>query len=413
MNINIAFNTIIYIMVFFFPGFLFRSSFLSGKLNSNLDPGNSAERLLWNILLSVICIVAFCFLGYSVDTYTNHNLTVFQSFKAEDIINNFRSMYENQLPSALNESHSIINVFIVLFNLYLFSAILGYTSQKIVFWTGLDKRLLVFRHHNNWKNLTKSTKRSNEYHQSGGIYYTTVDIKTKEKELFSGKLHDIILDKDGKIYAIAIQEAYKYYTLNKPGDDVQIDLIREESASENNIDILFHSETDLKFIYKKRIKGSIFTVFQESIENISITHIKISHIFKKIQKAFRLFISLFKTTVNIFFFTYIVWDFGFIDFKSTTGRAIFCLSLYFIVNIILMIVLNLFERSAIENEKKLTIKELSFILLFFATPLLYSLDVISFIQSAAIIILLFIIAFIFIDPNKDNNEGPGSTEDHS
>ena len=94
MNINIAFSTIIYIMVFLFPGILFRRAFFSGDFNKQFESGNAFERILWNMLVSMIMLVMH---SLSIQTYNSifYNVIDF-GLKNEDIADTFICLYENK-----------------------------------------------------------------------------------------------------------------------------------------------------------------------------------------------------------------------------------------------------------------------------------------------------------------------------
>lgn len=56
MDINIAFDTIIYILIFVFPGLLFRKSVFIKEHSKQFHQGNLLERSLFMIFLSLIMI---------------------------------------------------------------------------------------------------------------------------------------------------------------------------------------------------------------------------------------------------------------------------------------------------------------------------------------------------------------------
>ncbi len=160
MNINITFNTIIYIMVFLFPGILFRRAFFSGKFNKHFDSGNSFERILWSVLFSIICTFLFSLFINLVNYYSENSLNYLLKLKTQDILNNFVLVYENKFPSILKNTKSLSEVFYILASLYIFSTLLGYFLHKIIFIFGFEKKFSIFKFQNSWDYLTifKQTK---------------------------------------------------------------------------------------------------------------------------------------------------------------------------------------------------------------------------------------------------------------
>src|SRR5690606_39150016 len=121
---------------------------------------------------------------------------------------------------------TIIEAIKLLFSIYFFSILFGYFLNRIIFYLGLEKRFSILKFQNNWQYLTNSNKQNNSKHSIGDIYYTKVDVKTADKDLFTGKLHVILYDKDSKIEAITIQDAYKFYRLKVNEDQEKIKAIK-------------------------------------------------------------------------------------------------------------------------------------------------------------------------------------------
>lgn len=405
MNINIAFNTIIYIMVFLFPGILFRRAFFSGKFNKHFDSGNSFERILWNVLFSIICTYIFSLFINLVNYYSENSLNYLLKLKTQDILNNFVLVYENKFPSILKNTKSLSEVFYILASLYIFSTLLGYFLHKIIFIFGFEKRFSIFKFQNSWDYLTISNRQNNINHKLGDIYYTMVDIKTKENNLFTGKLHDIVFDKDGKIESFTLQETYKFVTLNKSTEINKINEIKLEIENKNPF-YIEHIETNNEYIYKKRIKGNIFTIFNQEVENISITYIKISHLYERFQKYLKLFVSTILLLTVIFSISYAIWDYHIISFKTIYKRIGFCIMLP--INMIFLILFFVEVFSFGEKDKRLywiELKDAFLILLFSLIPHLY---IFNYIKFYKLIILLFVtiilLSFLLSKKEKGNNQ---------
>ncbi|KUY29787.1 hypothetical protein [Elizabethkingia ursingii] len=311
--------------------------------------------------------------------------------KKEDVFLNFISIYENKFPVGFSNLSSLSEIFYVLITLYFFSGILGSFLSRIVFIFGLDKRFSFFRFQHQWDYLTVSNKQNNTSHKLGDIHYTKVDIKTNDDQLFTGKLHDIILDKDTKVEAIALQETYKFYKLDREKDK---DRVQEISQKIHNNDpfIIFHLMTKTQFIYKKRIMGDIFTIPHNKIENISITFIKISHILRKFQHITKYIVSVLLLLVLFFSVTYAIWDYHLINFDAAHKRIMFCILLPITSIAFILFILGTINK--IEN-KAYFVTWAFIILVFVSLPYLYIFSIVSFTSLIIILILSFIfIAFV-------------------
>lgn len=371
MNINIAFNTIIYIMVFLFPGILFRRAFFSGDFNKHFESGNTFERLLWNMLASILMLVAFCTSIYCYNQLSSFDIIF--DLQMEDIADTFICIYENKLPTIFISEERIIQTLSLLFSIYLFSACIGIFLNRIIFYFGLEKRYSIFQFQNSWQYITNSNRLNNSNHSAGDIFYTKIDVKTKADELFTGKLHLISYDKEGKIEAITIQDAYKFYRLKKAEETEKIQEIRE-SLKEDDPHLLIHSETSNTFVYRKRIKGDLFTIFNNDLENISITYIKISNVFRKFQKVLRIAVSTLLLVVTIFSLMYAIWDFHIISFSNYSRRLVFCITTPIFLMFLFALFIAIFDKKIYnENKKKYYghLKDTFLIILLFGLPFVY------------------------------------------
>ncbi len=402
MSINIAFNTIIYIMVFLFPGILFRRAFFSGKFTKHFDSGNNFERLLWNILFSIISIALFCIAIVMIENYTRTNFNKIFGITPQEILNNFILIYENKFPIILNDSVSFLSVFYVLTSLYCLSGIIGIFVHKLVFILGLEKRYSIFKFQNSWDYLTNSNKQNNVNHKLGDIHYTKADIKTIDDELFTGKLHEIIFDKDGKIEAFAIQDSYKFCVLDIINDCTKISDVRN-SISPNNPNILFHFETSTKFHYKKRIKGNILTVFNDRVQNISFTYIKISHVFKKFQKYLKYIVSVLLLVITAFSISYAIWDFDLIKFESLYQRVGFCIMTPIASCLLILFLITIFDFAKYRISSKkyfLDLKDGILHLAYFFIPYLYVFNYIKFYTMIVVLVFFLIPLGLLVSSKK-------------
>ncbi len=157
---------------------------------------------------------------------------------------------------------------------------------------------------------------------------------------------------------------------------------------------------------KKRIKGNIFTIFNQEVENISITYIKISHLYERFQKYLKLFVSTILLLTVIFSISYAIWDYHIISFKTIYKRIGFCIMLP--VNMIFLILFFVEVFSFGEKDKRLywiELKDAFLILLFSLIPHLYIFDCIKFYKLIILIfITLIFLSFLLSKKETENNQ---------
>lgn len=404
MNINIAFNTIIYILIFIFPGVLFRRAFFSGKFKSHFDSGNTFERILWNILFSLLCIITFCLIVVSINEISSVKIAF--DLTNESILSSFDCIYENKFPDIFKSVESVKSSIKLLLSIYLFSLLIGVFLNKTIFYLALEKRFEIFKFQDNWQYLTNSNKNNNPSHSAGDLHYTKVDIKTSNQELFTGKLHDIFYDKEGSIDTITIQDAYKFYKCKVVDDREQIEFIRK-NISDDDPAIIIHIDNNNDFVYRKRIKGNLFTIFNNEIENVSITYIKISDFYEKFQKISEKIISFIFLILSIFSISYAIWDFHILHFDNYFKRLGFCLITPFASALITLTIASLFNIKLykIDFKKYLNeIKDIIIILGLFLIPYLYVFKVVRFLYIFPILLIYLLIFGRWMTKKEENDE---------
>lgn len=387
-------------MVFLFPGVLFRRAFFSGGFNKHFEAGNSLERFLWNILASLAMLVLFCVFINLINIYSPFKVKF--ALQVSQIIDTLLCLYENKFPSIFSSQERIIEVITILLSLYAFCILLGYFLNKIVFILGLEKRLSILQFRNKWYYLTVSTKQNNSNHSFGDIFYTKVDIKSSKDELFTGKLHDILYDKEGKVEAITLKDTYKFHRLLQSVDPEKIERIKKE-CEQNDPDVIFHSETSNTFVFKRRIKGDLFTILNNDLENISITYIKISTLNQKFQRFSSVTISILILSVILFSIAYAIWDFQIFKFDSYFKRFWFSITTppAFILGV--GFIVNLFNFSSFKMNPKAQFRVLKNSFLSFLSACIPYLYVFTSLSGwwVIFVFVLYIIASSFLISQED------------
>lgn len=400
-------------MVFLFPGILFRRAFFSGKFNKHFDSGNVFERLLWNILLSLFALTCFSYLVYYINDSNIIQIQINIGFSSEEIIDTFTNLYENKFPDNFKEPDFLYSCIKFLFSLYTFSTLIGFFMNRFIFYLGLEKRFNFLRFQNSWEYLTNSNRKNNSSHNIGDIYSTKVDIKTKTGQLFTGKLHEVIFDKDGKIEAIAIQEAYKFYKLDKAKDHYKIEEISALISSKDP-QIIKHSDTKTELIYRKRVKGNVFTILNNEIENISITYIKVSDFLNKFKKYLSIIVSIFLLLISILSIAYAIWDFGLINFSTSFRRIGFAILTPFFFVLLTLLAIEILNLKMLKRDWRkylINIKDAFLILIIFTVPYIYPLLDIKFWHMVAIWAIVSVFSLTFLTKKEKANEAIRSKND--
>lgn len=417
MIVNIAFNTIIYIMVFLFPGVIFRRLYFSGNIKNKFDSGSNFERVLWSILLSLICLFTFCFFTIIFDDYSDNFISKHIIIGERDVLCFFEDIYSNHYPDLMRSRNNLKVVFLIFSTLYFVSAFLGWFSNRTVHVLKLHKIFSFLQFSNQWESLVESNKLNNSKHKYGDRARTHVDLKTKNGSLFSGIFKQYIINEQSSVESIVLNETYKYYTLNIPEDDIKIQQVRDE-INAGSLSKLLHLENNVVYIYKKRIEGELFVIGKDQVEDISIRFVTWKNVFDqktdfaKIILSFLVFIITIVSAINVFF------DLGFYDFKSIFRRIVFFITVILNLMFILMIIVSSLDTENGENqetqntqetaeddkkEDNISIKESILWLIYFTIPYLYVFNYLKFwIVFGGMLFILPGIAVISMKLTKKN-----------
>ena len=386
MNINIALNTIIIIMVFLFPGVLFRKFYFSGQFGNQFEQGNLLERFLWSLFLSLICL-SFVSLSFSILAYTL-DLHPLSSIDFDKIAAIFKSLSKNEFPNSFSNEIEFINFLLLLFIIYFISGVLGYLIHNIIRLLSLD-RFSIFKFKNNWHYLSQAYKENGINRNFGDVYTTFVDVLVKNNikdELYRGILNNFILDKEDKLENLVLSNVYKFISVEK--DDVKkISDIQESINLDQNIYTL-HRDYLNRIVYKKSIDGNLLVLTKENIININLTYVKTSNRIKQWKSLFYGFLSILFVISCTGLFILL-----FLEIKNTYFATIWRKIFFsFTTFIVLTVLLNrASEYLDIKNSNtKSTCKDIFFILLLFSTPYLWIFNLFSgFISTIIFFIVLF------------------------
>ena len=232
MNINIALSTVFYIMIFIFPGIIFRKFYFRGNFTRQFSQGNIFERFILTLFFSIISIS----LSVGVILFFRYILEIrfLNSISYKTIINILNNIKAEKIP---DEFKTNAFDFLVLASLiYAISAFLGALLHSLVVIFKLDIIFPVFRFNHPWHYIV------------------------------TGKTYDILLEKEtNKVESILVKDCYKYH-------------FPEENSKE----------------YKKKlIPGSVMCFSRENIVNFNLTHVIRDKDYRNIKILFQLLSQFF------------------------------------------------------------------------------------------------------------------------
>ncbi len=388
---NLALNTIFYILIFIFPGLLFRKFYFSGDFTKQFQQGNLMERLLWTLFFSTL-IITLSVLGFIfLETYTNLKTQEYVSY--ENIKKLFETLSVNKLPEKTDvDKYFYKNYVYLILIIYCISIFSGFVSYKLVRLTNLDSYIPVFRYKNYWHYLIRSKKINGQKKSNNKYLYTNADvlIECKDKtELYSGYVQNYFIDPlTNKLNCIILKDAYKFISvLNTENQDIETSIINKENVYEK------HKVYSDKVVYKKYIPGDILTLFDDRIININLTYVEQVLNLKERKRVF--INSLFFLILTIIIFT--PWLIQY-DQTTTIKRkfiiiAIGYLTLISIRNYLLEL-LNL-------KDKPLGFKNFIFGIILFNIPLLWFFKIINIWWTLLIVLLFFLTMVIVIGDWKN------------
>lgn len=376
MNFNIALNTIVYILIFIFPGILFRKFYYRGAFTKQFSQGNLFERFIITLFLSIIsllaCLTFIIFLRYMF------GIRFLNSVSYETIKVVFNTLKDNKLPE--NNVFKIIykDFTILLLLIYFLSAILGAISHSIILLFRIDILSNVFRFNDKWY-----------YHIKGKMYdnikgkkylYTFVNVLTEDgdkKIMYSGYLKDYCVDNDNNLSSVFLTNAHKYYYTTLENGDPK----REKS-----------------------ILGNMIWISGIKILNVNFTHVVVEKEILKLRKIFYNFLTIIFYLLSSFTITIFWFDNFFISFSTVLQKTFFII----ITFLIELLIYNLFKKILTLEKEKYNINgnlTFTFLLIF---PLLWTLNVYSAIwilySYLGLLILLFLFAYFFAPDDVKKNE---------
>jgi len=247
MEFNIALNTVIYIMIFIVPGFLFRNSFYRNEFYKEFYFGNLFERFIWTLFFSVLMLLV-CFLLISFFLWWGIDLIPQVSYETiREIHNSIHQQSDIILPDRDTFFNNFGDFLKLLFILWGQSILLGFILHNIAV-------SLNYNFYNYWYALLNGKK---DTPPEGFKYdHTLAYILTCENVLYQGE--------------------YKHHHLSKSNNDLETVILKEVRKKESGKAF-------------KAIPGHKFCIHKDDILNINLTYI-----YKKYKSQWQSFLKLLK-----------------------------------------------------------------------------------------------------------------------
>ena len=292
MEITLALNTIIYIMIFIVPGVLFRTSFYSGEYSKEVYFGNLFERFVWTLFFSVLMLIT-CYFFIYVFSWSGVNLISEISYDTiKEIYENLHNVQSDiTFPDKKTFDQKSGDFFIIIFILYTISGLLGFICNKLA-------TIFNFKFYNYWHALFRG--RLNKAPKGFKYIYTDIDILTTDHIIYTGKI--------------------KNYHLSK--NDTNIETIVIENTSKKEI-----GKYSPEYPFGKSIEGHNFCIHKDQIQNMNLSYIyekRIGLLGKLINRiGILLYVALLPFVFYIFFSE--------IPFLDSLLRKLFFISAIFMV----------------------------------------------------------------------------------
>lgn len=373
MNFNIALNTIVYILIFIFPGVLFRKFYYRGAFTKQFSQGNLFERFIITLFLSVVslltCISIILLLRYVF------GIRFLNSVSYETIRVVFNTLKDNQLPEKKVFGNIYKDFTVLLLLIYFLSTVLGAISHGIILLFKIDVLSNVFRFNDKWY-----------YHITGKTYdnlkgkkylYTFANVLTEDgdkKVMYSGYLKDYCIDDNNNLSSVFLTNTHRY----------------DYTGLENT------EPSRAKYII-----GNMMWISGSKILNINFTHVAKEKELEKFKKnvydiSTVVFYLLSSFTITIFWF-----DNFFIEFASILQKVFFIIIAFMIE----LLIYNLLKKILTQDKGSYNINGNITFSILAIVPLLWTLNVYNAIYIVyiygAMTVLLFL--FAYFSPQKNND----------
>lgn len=269
MLLNIAINTIITVMVFFFPGILSRWAFFSNFYRQASYQGAPVERIIYSLIWSLFNIaVLLWFFDFSVFDRINIRL---DEKEFQDIVGLLKNLWEKEFPDILQSYEGFSKVLKYFTLLYIWSLMIGWVFQKTIKLFKLDYYFPSFRFKSEWIYLLTYTPKLAVKRSVFQKYNVRIDLLDADNRLFQGYFYNTIFSSDNNIDAIVLKNAIEFISLQNDKNEERIESIDKQGA--NSLYSIYKKD-QYRTVYKKDIPGEILVIKNENIKNLNLLFVK-------------------------------------------------------------------------------------------------------------------------------------------
>lgn len=291
MEFNLALNTIIYIIIFIVPGFLFRSFFYRNEFYKEFYFGNLFERFIWTLFFSVLMLIP-CYITIKFFLWCGIDLLPQIDYETiKKIHDSMRQQSDITLPDKATFFTKSGSIFTFITILWGQSMLLGYILHNIAV-------AFNYNFYNYWYALLKGKK--NPIPKNFKYSYTQVDILTHNNALYQGM--------------------YKKHYLSKSDNDLETIFLEKVRKKEKGGSF-------------KAIPGHNFCVHKGDINNINLSYIYIKKDEKQ-RKLVRYFIGIIIYLITFLAFFFIIYTNQITALKTFHQKILFFFSIFGILSIL-------------------------------------------------------------------------------
>lgn len=269
MNFNIALSTIFYVMIFIFPGIIFRKFYFRGNFTSQFSKGNLFERftltMFFSIISALLSVSVLILLRYLFD------IRFLDSVSYKTIIDVFNDIKQEKIPYSIK--NGAMDFFLLMSLIYVISMLLGAVMHSLVVGLKLDIKYPILKFNHPWHYIAKG-KNIKEL-QNKKYLYTNIDVLIDDgykKVMISGVLLDIIQNpQDNKIEHILVKDCKKY----KFPEDYKKSKFPEDGSFET-----------------KRIAGNMMSFPMDKVINFNLTHITRDRNYDNVKRFLNIVLSV-------------------------------------------------------------------------------------------------------------------------
>lgn len=253
---EVAFSSILLIVLVLFPGLVFRRFFYSGKFTKQFVKGEWSERIVtsifWGVLTQIITLLSIKHIPWIEENYL--------------INGTLEDLYYFNIPSYYKDNNTLIFSLIYIISSIFIAAILGSIFFRIIRFLKLDIKINSLRYSNQWHYIFEGEiTRPNEKVLMKWVDLTLSPIQDNGKnKMIKGILVDYSFNATtGELEYLYLEQVQRYSSTNNEFKEILCDIfvIPFSNVVDMNIRYKYKERKSFKKIYRAIISIAIFTLF--------------------------------------------------------------------------------------------------------------------------------------------------------